>query len=215
VPIVVRFPNGAGIGAHEHHCDSPEAFFAHAPGLVVVVPSTAWDAKGLLRAAINSEDPVLFLEPKVLYHAAKDPVPDEPYELPLGKARTRRPGTDLTLVTYGGMLPVSLRAAEAAAAEDTSVEVIDLRTIYPWDVAAVTESVERTGRLLLVQEPQRTGGVAAEVAATVAERCGYSLEAPIVRLAATDAPWPQFAIERHALITDTMVLSAIRDTMEG
>jgi len=215
VPMVVRFPNGAGIGAHEHHCDSPEALFMHAPGLVVVVPSTAYDAKGLLTAALRGNDPVIFMEPKVLYHAAKDPVPDHSFEVPLGVARTRRDGTDLTLVTYGGMVPVSLRAAVAAAEAGISAEVIDLRTIYPWDVNAVAESVERTGHLLVVQEPQRTGGVAAEVAATIAERCGYSLEAPIRRVGATDAPWPQFAIERHALIDDTQVLAAIRETVNG
>jgi 2-oxoisovalerate dehydrogenase E1 component len=214
-PVVVRFPNGAGIGAHEHHCDSPEALFMHAPGLVVVVPSTAYDAKGLLTSALRGNDPVIFMEPKVLYHAAKDPVPDDGYEVPLGVARTRREGTDLTLVTYGGMVPVSLRAAEIAAGDGISAEVIELRTIYPWDVASIVESVERTGHLLVVQEPQQTGGVAAEVAATVAERCGYSLEAPIRRVGATDAPWPQFAIERHALIDETQVLAAIRETVTG
>ena len=215
LPVMVRFPNGAGIGAHEHHCDSPEAYFMHAPGLVVVVPATAYDAKGLMLAALNAPDPVVFLEPKVLYHAARDPVPDEPYELALGVARTRREGSDLTLVTYGAMVPVSLEAAELAAAAGISTEVIDLRTIYPWDVDAVAASVERTGRLLVVQEPQRSGGVAAEVAATIAERCGYSLEAPIKRVGATDAPWPQFAIERHALIDSTHVHGAIAETVAG
>ena len=215
LPLVVRSPNGAGIGAHEHHCDSPEALFAHLPGVVVVIPATPYDAKGLLAAALAGTDPVIFLEPKVLYRAGKESVPTDHYEIPLGKARVRRSGTDLTLVTYGGMVPVSLRAAAAAAEEGTDVEVIDLRTIYPWDVDAVTASVDKTGRLLIVQEPQRTGGVAAEVAAEVAERCGYSLEVPIRRLTATDAPWPQFAIERHALIDTTQVLAGIRETIRG
>lgn len=215
VPVVVRFPNGAGIGAHEHHCDSPEAYFMHAPGLTVVVPATAYDAKGLLTTALRGRDPVIFMEPKVLYHAAKDPVPDDAYEVPLGVARLCREGSDLTLVTYGGMVPVSLRAAALATSDGISAEVIDLRTIYPWDVDAVVASVEKTGRLLVVQEPQTTAGVAAEVAATVAERCGYSLEAPIQRVGATDAPWPQFAIERHALIDDTNVLAAIKETVAG
>ena len=215
LPLVVRSPNGAGIGAHEHHCDSPEALFAHIPGVVVVVPSTPYDAKGLLAAALAGTDPVIFLEPKVLYRAGKESVPSTRYEIPLGKARVRRTGADLTLVTYGGMVPVSLRAVAAAAEEGFDVEVIDLRTIYPWDVDTVTASVDKTGRLLIVQEPQRTGGVAAEVAAEVAERCGYSLEAPIRRLTATDAPWPQFAIERHALIDTTQVLAGIRETIGG
>ena len=215
VPMVLRFPNGAGIGAHEHHCDSPETYFAHAPGLVVVVPSTPTDAKGLLAAAIESDDPVLFLEPKVLYRAGREDVPTDHYTIPLGKARIRRSGDDLTLVTYGGLVPASLAAAEAAAAEGIGTEVIDLRTIYPWDVGTVQESVERTGHLLVVQEPQRSFGVGAEIAAEIAERCGYSLEAPIRRVGATDAPWPQFAIEPHALLGKDEVLQGIRTTVEG
>ncbi|MFV1999325.1 MAG: thiamine pyrophosphate-dependent enzyme [Acidimicrobiia bacterium] len=214
LPIVVRMPNGAGIAAHEHHCDSPEAYFAHVPGVVVVIPSSPSDAKGLLAAAIHSNDPVMFLEPKVLYRAGKEPVPEERYELPIGRARVRRPGSDITLVTYGGMVPVSLAAAEEVASEGIDVEVIDLRTIYPWDVRTVTDSVRRTGKLLFVQEPQRTGGVAAEVVAEVAERCGYDLVAPPRRLTATDAPWPQFAIENHALVTDVMVASELREMAE-
>ena len=210
LPMVIRMPNGAGIGAHEHHCDSPEAYFAHVPGVVVVVPSSPSDAKGLLVAAIRSQDPVIFLEPKVLYRSSSEPVPDATYELPLGRARIRRPGEDLSIVTYGGMVPVSLRAAEMVAPEGIDVEVIDLRTIYPWDIETVTASVSRTGKLLFVQEPQRTGGVGAEIVAEVAERCGYDLVAPPRRLSATDAPWPQFAIEFHALVTDEMVASELR-----
>jgi pyruvate/2-oxoglutarate/acetoin dehydrogenase E1 component len=215
LPVVVRMPNGAGIGAHEHHCDSPEAFFAHVPGVVVVVPSSPTDAKGLLASAIRADDPVIFLEPKVLYRSGREDVPDAPYTLPIGRARVRRQGTDATLVTYGGMVPVSLRAAETVAADGIDVEVIDLRTIYPWDVATVTDSVRRTGRMLFVQEPQRTGGVGAEVVAEVAEVCGYDLVAPPRRFTATDAPWPQFAVERHALLTDVMVASELRSLMDG
>ncbi|MEN8040698.1 MAG: thiamine pyrophosphate-dependent enzyme [Actinomycetota bacterium] len=215
LPMVVRMPNGAGIGAHEHHCDSPEAYFAHVPGVIVVVPSSPADAKGLLAAAIRSNDPVMFLEPKVLYRAGKEAVPDAAYELPLGRARIRRKGSDVTLVTYGGMVPVSLRAAEDVAQDGVDVEVVDLRTVYPWDFETVSESVRRTGRMLFVQEPQRTGGIGAEIVAEVAERCGYDLEVPPRRLAATDAPWPQFAIESHALITDTMVVSELRSLVSG
>jgi len=215
VPVVLRFPTGAGIGAHEHHCDSPEAYFAHAPGLVVVIPSTPTDSKGLMAAALQSPDPVVFMEPKVLYRAGREDVPSNHYTIPLGKARLRREGTDLTIVSYGAMVPLCLRAARGVMADGISVEVIDLRTIYPWDVDAVAGSVEKTGRLLLVQEPQRSGGVAAEIAATIAERCGYSLEAPIRRLAATDAPWPQFNIEKHALLNETQIAAAIRETVAG
>ncbi|MFP4074721.1 MAG: pyruvate dehydrogenase (acetyl-transferring) E1 component subunit alpha, partial [Actinomycetota bacterium] len=194
VPVVVRFPNGAGIGAHEHHCDSPEAYFVHAPGLVVVCPSTPVDAKGLLAAALEGDDPVIFLEPKVLYRAGRSEVPSEHYTLPIGRARIRREGTDLTLVTYGGMVPVALEAAEQS---DHSIEVIDLRTLFPWDREMVLESVAKTGRLLLVQEPQGSAGVAADVAAVVSEQAIYELEAPIVRVTGFDIPWPQFAIEKH------------------
>jgi 2-oxoisovalerate dehydrogenase E1 component len=212
VPVVVRFPNGAGIGAHEHHCDSPEAYFVHAPGLVVVCPSTPFDAKGLLAAALQGDDPVIFLEPKVLYRAGRDAVPIERYTLPIGRARIRGEGNDLTLVTYGGMVPVALRAAEQS---DYSVEVIDLRTLFPWDRHTVLESVAKTGRLLLVQEPQGSAGVAAEVAAVVAEESLYDLQAPIVRVTGFDVPWPQFAIERHALIDVTRVRAGIEKAMAG
>jgi len=205
VPVVVRFPNGAGIGAHEHHCDSPEAYFVHAPGLVVVCPSSPIDAKGLLAAALAGDDPVIFLEPKVLYRAGREEVPTDHYTLPIGRARIRRSGDDATIVTYGGMVPACL---EAARRVDASVEVIDLRTLFPWDRETVLESVRRTGRLLLVQEPQGASGVAADVAAVVAEEAIYDLEAPIRRVTGFDVPWPQFAVERHGLV------DADRVTME-
>jgi len=210
VPVVVRFPNGAGIGAHEHHCDSPEAYFAHAPGLVVVCPSTPVDAKGLLTAAMEGEDPVIFLEPKVLYRAGRSEVPAGHFTLPIGRARVRKVGSDLTLVTYGGMVPVALGAAEQS---DASVEVIDLRTLFPWDRETVLDSVAKTGRLLLVQEPQGTAGVAADVAAVVAEQAMYDLEAPIVRVTGFDVPWPQFAIEKHALVDVDRVRAGIDEVM--
>ncbi len=212
VPVVVRFPNGAGIGAHEHHCDSPEAYFVHAPGLVVICPSTPTDAKGLLAAAIESDDPVIFLEPKVLYRAGREEVPLDHYTLPIGRARIRREGDDVTVVTYGGMVPVALEAASRVAA---SVEVIDLRTLFPWDRETVLESVAKTGRLVLVQEPQMSAGVAAEVAAVVAEKGAYQLEAPIVRVTGFDVPWPQFAIESHALIDAARIVTGIEEVLSG
>jgi 2-oxoisovalerate dehydrogenase E1 component len=204
LPIVVRWPNG----------DSPEAYFVHAPGLTVVVPSTPTDAKGLLAAALESRDPVLFLEPKLLYRSSREDVPTGHYTLPIGRARVRREGADVTLVTYGGMVPVSLDAAERAAAEHIDVEVIDLRTLWPWDEETVLESVERTGRLVLVQEPPRSAGMAAEVAATVAEKAIYSLESPIVRVTGFDAPWPQFAVEHTALVSPAQVLAGIRRSLD-
>ncbi len=212
VPVVVRFPNGAGIGAHEHHCDSPEAYFVHAPGLVVICPSSPRDAKGLLLSALAGDDPVVFLEPKVLYRSGREDVPTDHYMIPIGKARVRTPGEELTLVTYGGMVPVALEAAERSG---VSIEVIDLRTLFPWDRETVLESVAKTGRLLLVQEPQGSAGVAAEVAAVVAEKALYDLQAPIVRVTGFDVPWPQFAIEEHALIDPERVLAGIHQVMAG
>jgi pyruvate dehydrogenase E1 component beta subunit len=211
VPVVVRFPNGAGIGAHEHHCDSPEAYFVHAPGLVVVCPSAPFDAKGLLASALTGHDPVIFLEPKVLYRAGREEVPTDFYTLPIGRARVRQAGDDLTVVTYGGMVPVVL---EAATRVDASVEVIDLRTLFPWDRETVLSSVRKTGRLLLVQEPQGSAGVAAEVAAVVAEAAMYDLQAPIVRVTGFDVPWPQFAIEKHALIDPDRVVAGMMQVLE-
>ncbi len=209
VPVVVRMPNGAGIRAHEHHCDSPEAFFAHAPGLIVIVPSSPRDAKGLLAAAIDLDDPVVFLEPKVLYRSERQEVPVDHFTIPIGEASVRRRGTNVTIVTYGSMVPVALDAAERAA-ENIDAEVIDLRTVYPWDELAVLDSVRRTGRLLIVQEPPRTAGIAAEIAATVAEKAAYDLAAPIVRVCGFDAPMPHFAIEEQGLVDVEDVLDGLR-----
>jgi 2-oxoisovalerate dehydrogenase E1 component len=209
-PVVVRFPNGAGIGAHEHHCDSPEAYFVHAPGLVVICPSSPVDAKGLLAAALESDDPTIFLEPKALYRAGREDVPTDHYTLPIGKARIRRSGDDATIVTYGGMVPVCLEAAESV---DASIEVIDLRTLFPWDRETVLDSVRRTGRLLVVQEPQGAAGVASDVAAVVAAEAIYDLEAPIRRVTGFDVPWPQFAIERHGLVDAARVTLELRELL--
>lgn len=213
LPLVVRFPNGAGIGAPEHHCDSPEAYFVHTPGLVVVAPTTPFDAKGLLAAAIACNDPVIFVEPKVLYRAGRQDVPVDHYEIPIGKARIRRAGSDVTVVTYGGMVPVALDAARRVG--DISVEVIDLRSLYPWDSDTVMTSVGKTGRLVLVQEPPRTLGPVAEVAAYVAEHGAYLLEAPIVRVTGFDAPFPQPVIEDEGLVDAGRVAAAINEVMGG
>ena len=215
LPIVVRWPNGGGIAPHEFHADSPEAYFVHTPGLTVVIPSTAVDAKGLLAAAAESPDPVMFLEPKVLYRAFREDVPTGYYTLPIGRARIRRPGDDVTVVTYGGMVRVALDAAEGLAADGIDCEVIDLRTLKPWDRETVLDSVAKTGRLVLVQEPPKTAGMAAEVAATVAEEGLYDLEAPVVRVAGFDAPWPQFGVEHHAIITSRRVMSAVEEVVNA
>ena len=208
LPIVVRFPNGAGINAHEFHNESPETLFCHIPGLVVICPSTPTDAKGLLAAAIDSEDPVIFAEPKVLYRSGRESVPSGYYTIPIGRAATKRAGRDVTVVTYGGMVPVALRAAEQLDHE-ASVEVIDLRTLYPWDKEAVLSSVRRTGRLVVVQEPPHTAGMAAEISATVAEEAIYDLAAPVVRVTGFDAPLPPYAFESYGVLGTADVVAGV------
>ena len=208
LPMVVRFPNGGGINAHEFHNESPETLFCHLPGMVVICPSTPTDAKGLLAAAIDSPDPVIFAEPKVLYRAGRQSVPSRHYTIPIGRAATRRRGRDVTLVTYGGMVPVAIKAADQLA-EEASVEVIDLRTLYPWDKETVLSSVARTGRLVVVQEPPHTAGMAAEIAATVAEEAIYDLAAPVVRVTGFDAPLPPFAFESYGILDQSDVASGI------
>lgn len=190
VPLVIRTPYGAGVRALEHHSESTEAFFCHIPGLTVVVPSTPYDAKGLLVAAIRGEDPVLFLEPTRLYRAEKQDVPDEAYEVPIGKARVAREGNDLTIIAWGAMVPVAERAAVLAAESGWSAEVIDLRTLSPMDRETVVGSVKKTGRVLVVHEAPKTCGLGAEIAAIIGEKALLSLEAPVLRITGWDITPP-------------------------
>lgn len=190
VPLVIRTPYGAGVRALEHHSESTEAFFCHIPGLTVVVPSTPYDAKGLLIAAIRGEDPVLFLEPTRLYRAEKQDVPDEAYEVPIGKARVAREGKDLTMIAWGAMVPLAERAAVRAAESGWSAEVIDLRTLSPMDRETVVESVKKTGRALVVHEAPKTCGLGAEIAALIGEKALLSLEAPVLRITGWDITPP-------------------------
>lgn len=190
VPLVIRTPYGAGVRALEHHSESTEAFFCHIPGLTVVVPSTPSDAKGLLIAAIRGEDPVLFLEPTRLYRAEKQDVPDEAYEVPIGKARVVREGKDLTMIAWGAMVPLVERAAVRAAESGWSAEVIDLRTLSPMDRETVVESVKKTGRALVVHEAPKTCGLGAEIAALIGEKALLSLEAPVLRITGWDITPP-------------------------
>ena len=189
-PVVLRTPYGGGIRGGHYHSQSTEAFFCHTPGLVVVVPSTPYDAKGLLTSAIRGEDPVIFLEPKRLYRAIKEDVPDEEYTVPIGKARIAREGTDVTFIGYGAMIPVALEAAEALAGEGKSAEVIDLRTLVPLDITTIIESVKKTGRVVIVHEAAKTAGFGAEIAALIAEKALEYLQAPILRVAGFDTPFP-------------------------
>ncbi|MFF8284361.1 alpha-ketoacid dehydrogenase subunit beta [Streptomyces albus] len=210
MPLTVRVPYGGGIGGVEHHSDSSEAYYMATPGLHVVTPATVADAYGLLRAAIASDDPVVFLEPKRLYWAKADWDPEAPEAVPgIGEAVVRRTGTSATLITYGPSVPVCLEAAEAARAEGWDLEVIDLRSLVPFDEATVTASVRRTGRAVVVHESPGFAGPGGEIAARVTERCFHYLEAPVLRVAGFDIPYPPPMLERHHLPGVDRVLDAV------
>ncbi len=194
VPMVVRAPWGGGVHGALYHSQSIEAFYGHVPGLKTVVPSTPYDAKGMLRAAIHDPDPVLFLEHKKTYRLIKGEVPDEPYEVPIGKADVKREGSDLTVVAYGLMLHLCLEAAGKLAAEDGfEAEVVDLRTITPLDKATILDSVRKTAKAMVVYEDNRTYGAGAEVVATIAEELMFELDGPLVRIGGPDIPAMPFS----------------------
>ncbi|BAH51158.1 alpha-ketoacid dehydrogenase subunit beta [Rhodococcus opacus] len=207
VPIVIRIPFAGGIGGVEHHCDSSEGYYAHTPGLKVVAPSTVEDAYTLLRAAIDDPDPVIFLEPKRLYFSRADV--DLAVGAPLGRAAVRRAGRDATLVAYGPSVSVALESAEAAAAEGHDLEVIDLRSIVPFDDETVMASVRKTGRCIVIQEAQGFAGVGAEIAARVQERCFHHLHAPVLRVSGFDIPYPAPKLERLHLPSVDRVLDSV------
>ena len=208
---VIRFPYGAGIRAPELHSESPEAYFSHTPGLKVVIPSNAYDAKGLLSSALLEPDPIIFMEPKKIYDSPKGEVPEEEYLIPIGKSRVAREGADLTLVSYGAMMVPTLQAAEAMQSERSiSAEVVDLRTISPIDFPAVLGSVRKTGRLVIVHEAPRNVGVGAEIAATVADKALDSLRGPIRRVTGFDTEVPLARLEDHYLPNkDRIVKTAV------
>jgi 2-oxoisovalerate dehydrogenase E1 component beta subunit len=190
VPIVVRGPAGGGVHGGPFHSLQAESYFVHTAGLKVVCPATPYDAKGLIKAAIRDDDPVIFQEHKFLYRRIKEELPAEEFVLPLGKARVSREGTDLTIITYGAMVHVALEAAETLAGEGAQVEIVDLRTLVPLDEEAILGSVARTGKALVLHEAPRTGGFGGEIAATIAEKAFEYLEAPVVRVTAPDTPVP-------------------------
>ncbi|BEL37538.1 alpha-ketoacid dehydrogenase subunit beta [Mycobacteroides abscessus subsp. abscessus] len=207
VPMVIRVPYAGGIGGVEHHCDSSEAYYAHTPGLKVVTPATVADAYGLLREAIDDPDPVVFLEPKRLYFSRAD------VELgrgaKIGEAQVLRAGTDVTLIAYGPSVEPALQAAAAAADEGRDIEVVDLRSIAPFDDQSVTASVRKTGRCVIVQEAQGFGGVGAEIAARIQERCFHHLAAPVLRVSGYDIPYPAPRLERWYLPSTDRILDAV------
>jgi 2-oxoisovalerate dehydrogenase E1 component beta subunit len=190
VPIVVRAPSGGNVGGGLYHSQNPEAWFVHRPGLKVVAPSTAWDAKGLLKAAIRDDDPVIYFEHKYLYRRAKGPVPDENTIVPIGEAAIRREGSGATLVTYGAMVTPSLEAAERLSKEGLEVEVIDLRSLLPFDKRAIFTSVDKTSRALIVHEDVKTLGIGAEISAVLMEERFDRLDAPVMRLTYPDTHCP-------------------------
>ncbi|MGM1031590.1 alpha-ketoacid dehydrogenase subunit beta [Peribacillus frigoritolerans] len=189
-PVTIRSPFGGGVHTPEMHADSLEGLMAQQPGLKVVIPSTPYDAKGLLISAIRDNDPVIFLEHMKLYRSFRQEVPEEEYTIPLGKADVKREGTDLSIITYGAMVQESIKAAEELAKDGHSVEVVDLRTVSPLDIDTIIGSVEKTGRAIVVQEAQKQAGIAANVVAEINERAILSLDAPVLRVAAADTVFP-------------------------
>jgi len=190
VPIVVRGPSGGGVHGGPFHSQNPEMYYVHTPGLKVVCPATAYDAKGLMKAAIRDPDPVIFFEHKFLYRRIKAELPDEDYTVPIGKAAIRRSGSDVSVITYGAMVFVALDAAKELEKEGIDVEVVDLRSLLPYDKETVLESVKRTNKVILLHEDTRTGGFSGELAATIAEEAFDHLDGPIRRITAPDTPVP-------------------------
>jgi pyruvate dehydrogenase E1 component beta subunit len=215
LPMVIRAPYGGGIRAPEHHSESKEAFYTHEAGLQVVIPSTPHDAKGLLAASIRDPDPVVFLEPKLIYRAFREEVPDDDYTVELGEAAVRREGADVSLFTWGAMTRPSLEAAEAIAEEGIDVEVVDLRTLSPMDTDAIVESFKKTGRAVVVHEAPKTGGLAGEITATIQEEALYYQEAPIERVTGFDVPYPLYALEDYYMPEHARIEDAIRDTHDA
>src|SRR5919109_4419970 len=213
-PIVVRGPAGAGTHGGPFHSLNPEAMFMNRPGLKIVSPGTAYDAKGLLKAAIRDDDPVLYIEHKYLYRRIKETLPADDYVVPIGKANVRRKGKDLTIVTWGAMLYVADEAAEALAKDGASVEIVDLRSIIPFDEEAILESVAKTNRVILLHEAPLTGGAGAEFAARIAEKAFDYLDAPVKRIAALDVPTPYSPpLEKYYLPDKDKVVAAARELL--
>jgi pyruvate dehydrogenase E1 component beta subunit len=212
-PMVIRMPYGGGIHAPEHHSESMEAILAHIPGIKVVIPSTPHDAKGLIVSAIRDPDPVVFCEPKRIYRAIKEEVPDEEYAVPIGEASVVREGDDVTVISWGAMLREALRAAEMVNGEGINAEVIDLRTISPMDDETIMASVKKTGRAVVVHESARTCGLGAEIIARINEKAILSLEAPVERLTGFDTVFPLYKMEHHYLPSPERVARGIRRVM--
>jgi pyruvate dehydrogenase E1 component beta subunit len=212
-PLVIRMPYGGGVRAPELHDDSPETYYVHTPGIKVAIPSTPADAKGLLAAAIRDPDPVVVLEPKLIYRSERSEVPEGEHVVPLGLARLVRGGDDVTLVAYGAMVPLCERAAEELEGE-ASVEVLDLRSLRPLDEDALLASASKTGRVVIVQEAPRTNGFAGELAAILAEKAILDLRGPVLRVTGFDVPYPYWKIEDAYMPSVERVVHAVRKLLE-
>src|SRR3954465_6926651 len=208
VPIVVRAPSGGNVGGGLYHSQNPEAWFIHRPGLKVVAPSTPWDAKGLLKAAIRDDNPVIYFEHKYLYRRGKGPVPEGDEIVPIGAAAIRRPGKDATLITYGAMVATSLEAADRLAKEGVEVEVIDLRTLLPFDKAAIFRSIDKTSRAIVVHEDVKTLGMGAELSAVIMEEKFEALDAPVLRVTYPDSHVPFSHVLEAANLPNTKTIAA-------
>jgi pyruvate dehydrogenase E1 component beta subunit len=213
-PMVIRMPYGGGIGAAEHHSESTESIYAHVPGIKVVVPSTPHDARGLLLAAIEDPDPVVFLEPIRLYRAVKEEIPEIYYTVDIGPVRIEREGGDITFISWGAMMKETRAAAKALEDEGVSVEVLDVRTLSPLDREGILGSVEKTGRAVVIHEAPMTGGFGGEIAATIQEHSLYSLEAPVRRVTGWDTIFPLKRSEDHYLPSVERIVSAAHETLE-
>ncbi|NLI86746.1 MAG: alpha-ketoacid dehydrogenase subunit beta [Bacteroidales bacterium] len=214
MPMVIRFPYGGGINALEHHSESMETIYGHIPGVKVVIPSTPYDAKGLLISAIESEDPIIFMEPKRIYRAIKQEVPEEKYSIPLGKAKVLQQGTDITLIAWGAMVREAQKAIVMAKKDGIAVELIDLRSIYPIDRQTIVESVRKTGRVVIAHEEPLTFGTGAELTAIINEEAFLSLEAPVNRVAGFDTIVPLPRGEHHYIISPEKIYYNILKTMK-
>ncbi|MGZ3569210.1 MAG: alpha-ketoacid dehydrogenase subunit beta, partial [Thermodesulfobacteriota bacterium] len=209
-PLVIRAPYGGGIHAPEHHSDSPEALLAHTPGIKVVIPSTPYEAKGLLLSSIRDPDPVIFMEPKRIYRAIREEVPEGDYTIPLGKARLVQEGKDVTVIAYGAMLREALNAAEQLKGDKIDPEIIDLRTISPMDMETIVTSIKKTGRGVVVHEAPKTCGLGAEIIALINEKAFLSLQAPIERVTGFDIPVPLMKSEQYYLPNAKRIVMAVK-----
>jgi pyruvate dehydrogenase E1 component beta subunit len=212
-PLVIRTPYGGGIHAPEHHSDSPEAILAHIPGIKVVIPSTPYEAKGLLLSSIRDPDPVIFMEPKRIYRAIREEVPEEDYAIPLGKARLVQEGKDVTDVAWGAMVREVLNAAEQLKGDKIELEIIDLRTISPIDIETIIASIRKTGRGVIVHEAPKTCGLGAEIIALINEKALLSLQAPLERVTGFDIPVPLLKTEHYYLPNPRRIVMAVKKVM--